>query len=57
MHSTEYAQFGIDEDLPDVDAIIITPKLQQSEIYELLKKRTKVRLVSYDEWKAIAMKE
>lgn len=46
-----YLQVDLNDAYPPVDAIIITPKDEQAEIMEFLDKRTKNRLMGYDEWK------
>lgn len=52
----DYIQLDIDEKLPDVDAIIVTPKLQQNEIIEKLKKKTSNLLLGYEEWEAAVLR-
>lgn len=41
------------EGLPDVDAILITPKHYQEEIYTFLTEKTAIRLLKHNEWWAI----
>lgn len=47
-----YRQIAIGESCPGVDAIIITPKVHQDEIFKLLAEKTTNKLIGYDEWKA-----
>ncbi len=47
-----YNQIGIEDSYPEADAIIITPKDGQDKILTELRKRTKVKLLGFDEWKA-----
>lgn len=47
---TPYPQIGLDEELQEVDAIIVTPKQEQDSIMKLLKAKTKNRLLTYEDW-------
>lgn len=38
------------ESFPDVDAIIITPKYYQEEIYKFLVEKTSIRVLKHNEW-------
>ncbi len=51
--SSDNVQIGLDEELPDVDAIVVTPKYNQDEIVEQLKIRTKNKLLRYEEWELL----
>lgn len=54
--NNDYAQAGLDDELPEVDAIIVTPKYYQDEIMEKLKAKTKNRLLRYEEWEKLVWK-
>lgn len=45
-----YTQFELDDDLPEVDAIIVTPRYEQEEIIASLRLKTRNRLLRYEEW-------
>ncbi|MCI9436916.1 MAG: hypothetical protein HFH85_07040, partial [Lachnospiraceae bacterium] len=46
----DFPQLNLDEELPDVDAIIITPKAEQDELIKWLSKKTNIKLWRYKEW-------
>ena len=47
----------MEEALPKVDAVIVTPRDGQEEIFRILRKRTDSRLIGYEEWQEIAFGE
>lgn len=51
-----YIQVGLDDELPEADAVIVTPKYHQDEIIEQLKTKTKNRLLRYEEWEKLVWK-
>ncbi len=51
-----YPQIGLSEELREVDAIIVTPKRERDNIMQLLKTKTKNKLVTYEEWLEIIMR-
>lgn len=57
ISSKEYKQLDPDEELPKVDAVIVTPRDGQEEIFRILRKRTDSRLIGYEEWQEIAFGE
>ena len=48
-----YKQLDIEEDYPDVDAIIVTPKEGQDTIMNMLKEKTSNRIIGYEKWDSL----
>ncbi|MCI8462037.1 MAG: glycosyltransferase family 2 protein [Lachnospiraceae bacterium] len=57
IKNAEYLQLDMEEALPKVDAVIVTPRDGQEEIFRILRKRTDSRLIGYEEWQEIAFGE
>lgn len=52
-----YLQIKLDEQYPYADAIIVTPKYEQTEIVNVLKRKTSTRIIPYDEWRRSVLYE
>jgi glycosyltransferase involved in cell wall biosynthesis len=53
--NSDFMQPSFDDELPNVDAVIVTPKAEQNEIMNWLNKKTKNKLLRYEEWKDIVI--